>query len=102
MRANDLRTNLLHLNELLTLEDRRALLRETAMGSAEMVAYLTGERVPTSGRLDQIGRFFGLPAQTNLRVAPLSPDATAAARTALVRLRKRRRQSSVPLQAVNQ
>ncbi len=95
MNTNALRANLLKLNDLLTFEDRRALLREVGMGSPEMVAYLTGQRVPSAPRIQQIGRFFGLP-QVNLRQA-LSDEAAMAARLALTRLRKQRRTSGAPL-----
>lgn len=59
-----LRHNLRALNDLLGLEDRRLFVRELGIGGAEFVSYLVGERVPGTAKIEAIGRFFGIDADT--------------------------------------
>lgn len=59
-----LRHNLRALNDLLGLEGRRFFVRELGIGGAEFVSYLVGDRVPSATKLESIGRFFDLDADT--------------------------------------
>jgi len=87
-----LRHNLLVLNDLMTVDDRREMLREVGMGGAEMVRYLAGNRSPTDGRLTQVSGFFGIEA--NLRYKAIEAHVLLAAHTQLARRRRERTRRS--------
>lgn len=86
-----LRNNLMALNELMTIEDRREFVKNVGIGSHEVVDYLTGRRVPTDRRIEQFARHFGIEAMIDLRRTALDAITTQRAKMVLARYRKERR-----------